>query len=107
LRLRQILVNLLGNAVKFTERGGIGLMVSNATSGSTGAIRFAVVDSGTGIPPDQLEHIFDDFAQADSSTTTKSAGTGLGLGISRRLVELMGGRLEVTSTVGQGSTFTF
>ena len=106
-RLRQILVNLLGNAVKFTDRGTITLAVSNAASGIPGAITFAVVDSGTGIPAEQLEHVFADFAQADSSTTRRFGGTGLGLGISRRFVERMGGQLTATSTTGHGSTFTF
>jgi PAS domain S-box-containing protein len=106
-RLRQVLVNLLGNAVKFTQRGGISLTVSTAPQEKPVTITFAVADTGLGIAPEQLEHIFADFAQADSSTTRRFGGTGLGLGISRRLVELMGGRLSVTSTVGRGSTFTF
>jgi signal transduction histidine kinase/DNA-binding response OmpR family regulator len=106
-RLRQVLVNLLGNAVKFTDRGGISLVVSGTASAAPAEITFAVVDSGPGVASEQLEHIFSDFVQADSSTTRNFGGTGLGLGISRRLVELMGGRLRVTSTVGQGSTFTF
>jgi len=107
LKLRQVLVNLLGNAVKFTERGDISLVVSSAAACRSGEITFAVSDTGPGIPSEQLEHVFADFVQADSSTTRKFGGTGLGLGISRRLVELMGGRLEVTSTVGRGSTFRF
>jgi signal transduction histidine kinase/DNA-binding response OmpR family regulator len=106
-RLRQVLVNLLGNAVKFTDSGGISLVVTGTASATPAEITFAVVDSGPGVPPEQLEHIFADFVQADSSTTRNFGGTGLGLGISRRLVELMGGRLQVTSTVGRGSTFTF
>jgi PAS domain S-box-containing protein len=107
LRLRQVLVNLLGNAVKFTVRGEIRLAVSALTCGKLQKITFAISDTGPGIAPEQLDRIFADFAQADSSTTRRFGGTGLGLGISRRLVDLMGGRLEVTSTVGQGSTFTF
>jgi PAS domain S-box-containing protein len=106
-RLRQVLVNLLGNAVKFTDRGEIRLEVSRLASGRPGEITFAVVDTGVGIAPDHQEHIFADFVQADSSTTRKFGGTGLGLGISRRLVERMGGRLTLASTLGQGSTFTF
>jgi PAS domain S-box-containing protein len=107
MRLGQVLGNLLGNAVKFTERGGLVLTVSQPSSDDPGEIAFAVVDSGPGIPPDQLERVFADFTQADPSTTRNFGGTGLGLGISRRLVEQMGGRLAVTSTVGQGSAFTF
>ena len=106
-KLRQVLVNLLGNAVKFTDFGEVRLKVRLGNSGQTGEITFAVKDTGPGIPPEELERIFVDFAQGDSSTTRKFGGTGLGLGISRRLVELMGGRLQVTSTLGQGSEFTF
>jgi CheY-like chemotaxis protein len=105
-RLRQVLINLLGNAVKFTERGTIRLAVS-APGGATGAVAFAVSDTGIGIPVDQLGRIFDDFTQADSSTTRRFGGTGLGLAISRRLVRLMGGELTAASTVGEGSLFTF
>jgi PAS domain S-box-containing protein len=106
-RLRQILVNLLGNAVKFTERGAIRVTVSNAGSHRPGEIVVAVTDTGVGIPEDQQARIFEDFAQADSSTTRRFGGTGLGLGISRRLVGLMGGQLRVSSSQGHGSTFTF
>jgi signal transduction histidine kinase len=106
-RLRQILINLLGNAVKFTGSGEVLLTIQNDQSGKSGAIDFAVSDTGIGIPPDKLETIFDDFSQADSSTTRKYGGTGLGLGISRRLVEAMGGSLTATSAIGEGSTFHF
>jgi signal transduction histidine kinase/DNA-binding response OmpR family regulator len=101
-RLRQILVNLLGNAVKFTDRGGVSVRVSFASSRR---LRIAVRDTGIGIPPDQLDRLFQAFSQVDSSTRGR-AGTGLGLVISRRLAEAMGGTIEVMSTAGSGSTFT-
>jgi signal transduction histidine kinase len=106
-RLRQVLINLLGNAVKFTDSGEVVLTARNHESGKSGQIEFAVSDTGIGIPSDKLDTIFDDFTQADASTTRKYGGTGLGLGISRRLVEAMGGRLTATSSAGQGSTFRF
>jgi two-component system sensor histidine kinase/response regulator len=106
-RLKQILINLLGNAVKFTNSGEIALSVRNIDVGPPAQLEFCISDTGIGIPPDKLETIFDDFTQVDSSTTRKYGGTGLGLGISRRLVEAMGGRLTATSTVGKGSTFRF
>jgi two-component system sensor histidine kinase/response regulator len=106
-RLQQTLINLLGNAVKFTETGEIALAVTPHTSGEPGKIDFAISDTGIGIAPEKLAVIFDDFTQADSSTTRKYGGTGLGLGISRRLVKLMGGELTVQSQVGEGSTFRF
>ena len=106
-RLRQILINLLGNAIKFTDSGEIILAVQNDNSGQPGRIAFAVHDTGIGIAPENLSVIFDDFTQADSSTTRRYGGTGLGLGISRRLVESMGGRLTAASSVGKGSTFRF
>jgi len=109
-RLRQILINLVGNAIKFTERGAIVVRIQSApftTEPSSGLIQIEVQDSGIGIPADKLAHIFDAFSQADTSTTRKYGGTGLGLTISNRLVELMGGRMWVTSQVGTGSTFHF
>ncbi len=106
-RLRQVLINLLGNGVKFTEAGEVLLTVRNHTSGKPGEVEFSISDTGIGIPPDKLEAIFDRFAQADSSITRQYGGTGLGLEISRRLVECMGGLLTVTSRVGEGSTFHF
>ncbi|MEW6759825.1 MAG: response regulator [Pseudomonadota bacterium] len=107
-RLRQILVNLLSNAIKFTHHGEVVVTVS-ATSHETGACRlaFAVRDTGIGIPAHRLEDIFTSFTQVDASTTRKYGGTGLGLTISRRLAEMMGGDLSVESEVGRGSTFTF
>jgi PAS domain S-box-containing protein len=106
-RLRQVLINLLGNAIKFTESGEVLLTVQPHESGEAGRIEFAVSDTGIGIPAAKLDTIFEDFTQADSSTTRKYGGTGLGLGISQRLVRQMGGDLTVTSTVGKGSTFRF
>jgi signal transduction histidine kinase len=104
-RLRQILTNLLGNAVKFTDSGEILLSVRNHESGKAGHLEFTVYDTGIGIPPEKLKTIFDDFTQADASLTRKYGGTGLGLGISRRLAEAMGGGITATSRQGQGSTF--
>jgi PAS domain S-box-containing protein len=107
-RLRQVLLNLVGNAVKFTEEGGITITVErDGASGGNDILTFSISDTGIGIPQDKIPHIFEKFTQADSSTTRKYGGTGLGLTISRRLVELMGGRIWVTSTVGAGSTFFF
>ncbi len=103
-RLRQILVNLLGNALKFTEQGSITLRVEPG-AGIPGWLRFNVVDTGIGIPADKTAMIFESFTQADSSTTRKYGGTGLGLAISRGLAELMGGQVGCTSEAGKGSTF--
>ena len=107
LRLRQIIVNLVGNAVKFTERGEVVLTVNLIEEdGQNLKLEFAVRDTGIGIAPDHREKIFRAFEQADMSTTRRYGGTGLGLAISSRLAELMGGRLDVDSELGQGSTFT-
>jgi PAS domain S-box-containing protein len=106
-RLRQILINLMGNAVKFTHSGKVLLTIENAESGHPGEIAFAVSDTGIGIPSDKLNSIFDQFTQADSSITREYGGTGLGLAISQRLVESMGGKLGVSSKLGEGSTFSF
>jgi signal transduction histidine kinase/ActR/RegA family two-component response regulator len=103
-RLRQVLVNLLGNAVKFTPSGAVTLKVECA---AVDLVRFSVIDTGIGIPPDRLERVFDAFTQADGSTTRRFGGTGLGLTISRELVARMGGNLSVTSVAGEGSTFAF
>ena len=107
-RLRQIVVNLVGNAVKFTETGEVVLAVGyEPCSDGIVVLQFAVSDTGIGIPKDKTDHIFDAFEQADSTTTRRFGGTGLGLAISARLVESMGGQITVESRVGQGSTFHF
>jgi signal transduction histidine kinase len=110
-RVRQILLNLLGNAVKFTKQGEVSIAVSlvNELAQSTGPVRvrFEVRDSGIGIPADKLPLLFSPFTQADNSTTRKFGGTGLGLSIVRRLAELMGGETGVESVEGAGSTFWF
>ena len=107
-RLRQILVNLLGNAIKFTKVGAIVLRVVGEEEDEQGMmLHFAVSDSGIGIAPDKLDSIFEAFSQEDSSTTRRFGGTGLGLTICARLVEAMGGRIWVESDVGRGSVFHF
>ena len=107
-RLRQVIINLAGNAIKFTDRGEVGLKVQvEATNEYDCKLRFTVADSGIGIPKEKLQSIFDPFSQADTSTTRKYGGTGLGLTISSRLVGMMGGRIWVTSEVGRGSEFHF
>ena len=107
-RLNQILINLMGNAIKFTEKGGVEVKVSKVKDkGKKALIRFDVKDSGIGISEDKLEHIFNMFTQETSSTTRKFGGTGLGLSISKRLVELQGGEIEVSSVLDEGSTFSF
>ncbi|HMM76009.1 MAG TPA: ATP-binding protein [Gammaproteobacteria bacterium] len=103
-RLRQVLLNLLDNGIKFTERGHVMLALAPATSGG---IRFEIVDTGIGIPRERQQAIFEPFCQADDSTTRRYGGTGLGLGITRQLVELLGGRLELESEPGRGSRFVF
>ncbi|MEP6573603.1 MAG: response regulator [Gemmatimonadota bacterium] len=108
LRLRQVIVNLLGNAIKFTDLGEVALHVELSPSrGDDVELHFSVRDTGIGIAADKLQSIFAAFSQADGSTTRQFGGTGLGLSISTRLVELMGGRIWVESEPGQGSTFHF
>jgi signal transduction histidine kinase/DNA-binding response OmpR family regulator len=105
-RIRQILTNLLGNAVKFTERGSVLLDVTAPSVTETEAmLRFEVIDTGIGIPPERLWRVFESFNHLDVTPTKKAGGAGLGLAISRELAELMGGRIEVSSEVGKGSTF--
>jgi signal transduction histidine kinase/DNA-binding response OmpR family regulator len=107
-RLRQIVINLLGNSIKFTEKGALHVTVGlDPEDARPGCLRFAVSDTGIGIPEDKLASVFESFTQADSSTTRKYGGTGLGLTISKQLVELMGGRIRVESAIGVGSTFVF
>jgi len=107
-RIRQILINLLGNAIKFTEEGSVNLSLNLKAQDETSvSIEFEVKDTGIGIPSNKIEHLFDSYAQADASTTRTYGGTGLGLTISKKLVELMGGKIDVTSTVGKGSRFFF
>ncbi len=105
-RLQQILINLLGNAVKFTERGEIKISIT-ADPADRGRLHFEVTDTGIGIPEDKLDSIFSDFKQAESSTTRRFGGTGLGLGICRRLVARMNGSLALKSKLGTGSSFEF
>ena len=107
-RLRQVLVNLLGNAIKFTDKGEVALNVQvDAEDANERTLHFTVSDSGIGIPPEKQKFIFQPFSQADASTTRKYGGTGLGLTISMRLVEIMGGKMWVKSEVGTGTQFHF
>jgi len=105
-KVRQTLFNLLSNACKFTEHGTITVEVTRETGDGGGWVTFRVRDSGIGMTPEQMEKLFQEFSQADASTTRKYGGTGLGLAISRKFCRLMGGDITVESTVGQGSTFT-
>jgi len=105
-RIRQVLLNLLGNAFKFTKQGRVGLEVVRVEHGQHAMIEFRVSDSGIGISEQQQQKLFRPFVQADSSTTREYGGTGLGLAISKRLAEMMGGEITITSTLGKGSTFT-
>lgn len=102
-RLNQVLMNLAGNGLKFTEKGSVHLQIKQAQE----QIRFSVIDTGIGIPHDKLKSIFESFTQAHSSDTRKYGGTGLGLSISKELIELMGGHISIESEVGSGTTFSF
>jgi signal transduction histidine kinase/DNA-binding response OmpR family regulator len=107
-RIRQILVNLVGNSIKFTKRGHVFIRIEHyAQDLPVPVFQFSVEDTGIGIAPERVAQVFDRFAQADASTTRKYGGTGLGLAISKQLVELMGGEIKVMSRSGQGSTFSF
>jgi signal transduction histidine kinase/DNA-binding response OmpR family regulator len=108
LRLRQVLLNLMGNSLKFTHRGSVQLTVEHEPDVQSAAVlRFRIQDTGIGIAKDQVLNLFQTFTQADSSITRRYGGTGLGLTISKKLVEAMGGRIWVESTPGEGSTFSF
>src|SRR5690606_7877774 len=108
IRLRQVIVNLVGNAIKFTEKGEIVVRIELVSADEEDVVlKFSVSDTGIGIPEDKRDLIFEAFTQADSSTTRLYGGTGLGLVISSRLVEMMGGHIWVDSEVGKGSTFYF
>ncbi|MCP5060248.1 MAG: response regulator [bacterium] len=105
-KVRQALFNLLSNAAKFTREGEIGLVVVGEEVDEVEWIRVSVSDSGIGIPAEKIDHVFDEFSQADETTTGDYGGTGLGLPISRRFCQMMGGNITVDSVVGEGSTFT-
>ena len=105
-KVRQALFNLLSNAAKFTHQGEIGLVVQGEHENGVGWVRMSVSDSGIGIPPEKIDHVFEEFSQADESTTRDYGGTGLGLPISRRFCQLMGGDITLESTMGEGSIFT-
>ena len=107
-RIRQILLNLIGNAIKFTEQGQVRLEIDiqEAEDPGLSGVCLKIIDSGIGIPPEQQERLFESFTQADASTTRKFGGTGLGLAICRKLIDLMGGQIELESQPGKGTCFT-
>jgi signal transduction histidine kinase/streptogramin lyase/ActR/RegA family two-component response regulator len=104
-RVRQIIMNFVSNAIKFTESGTIRISVKRAAAQGRDLVRIEVSDSGCGIPPGKIDSLFQQFMQADASTTRRYGGTGLGLAISKKLAEMMGGSVGVTSDIGKGSTF--
>ncbi len=106
-RIRQVLLNILGNAVKFTQEGYVRLGVSyeKGDSGREQIIHLQIQDTGIGLKPDAMEHLFDEFTQADNTTTRQYGGTGLGLAITKKLIDLMGGEIEVESVFGEGTIF--
>ncbi len=106
-RVRQVILHLVGNTLKFTKSGSVEISVGRASGPGGDTIRFEVRDTGIGIAPSQQSLIFDDFTQADGCAARQQGGTGLGLSISKRLVALMGGEIGVTSQLGVGSTFWF
>jgi hypothetical protein len=105
-RVRQVLLNLAGNATKFTHAGRVRLQVERESGPEGAFVRFRVSDTGIGMSPEQVAKLFQPFTQADPSTTRRYGGTGLGLAISRRLCRMLGGDVTVESTLGKGSTFT-
>ncbi|MBI3395770.1 MAG: response regulator, partial [Spirochaetia bacterium] len=107
IRLRQILINLVGNAIKFTEAGTVRMDVEQAATGAQSAVRFRVTDTGIGVAEDKLKAIFESFTQGDATITRRYGGTGLGLTIAKRLIEAMGGAITVESAPGKGSCFMF
>ncbi len=104
-KLRQVLLNLLSNATKFTRKGTVTLKVEELNEGPSPEIKFSVSDEGIGIDQSKMTKIFQRFTQADEDTTMKFGGTGLGLPITKAFLEMMGGRIEVFSEIGKGSTF--
>ena len=106
MRLRQALLNLLGNANKFTEKGSVTIAVHQGQENGRDWITLSVADTGIGMTPDQMGKLFQEFSQASSGTAAKYGGTGLGLAISKRFCQMMGGDITVESEVGRGSTFT-
>lgn len=106
-RVRQVLLNLIGNAIKFTDAGGVRLTVERTGDEAPGKIRFTVADTGPGLRTEDMQRIFNEFEQADGTSTRSHGGAGLGLAISKRLATSMGGTIDVTSTQGEGSEFAF
>ncbi|MBZ9896925.1 response regulator [Mesorhizobium sp. BR1-1-6] len=106
-RVRQVLLNLIGNAIKFTDSGGVLVSIARARTETTDRICFTIADTGPGLHEDDMERIFEEFEQADGTSTRAHGGAGLGLAISKRLVTAMGGTISVSSRLGQGSEFVF